>query len=238
MTEQLITHLASSIIWWLNYKSSVGRNYLFSEGSIKYPAAECLESLSEAEIKLEYSHPNLYMRRLDMLVESEDEEHAFEFKFINGSSTRSNSERKRIFNDLMRLKLFLEENRNGYFLICGKQDDFTHSFKKLVEDTDSYIDDYTYDTQPSNEASGFYNEWFSFDNNDPKREIGLHNAEENYETIYHDFINDYSKSYEKYASDELSLPNSLTTNLIFLSSDLPRSNLPNAYKIGIWEILQ
>ena len=33
-------HLASAIIWWLNYISAVGREYIIAESTLKIPATE------------------------------------------------------------------------------------------------------------------------------------------------------------------------------------------------------
>ncbi|WP_141491744.1 hypothetical protein [Longimonas halophila] len=91
MIEDHISHLASSINWWSNYKSAVGRNCLFSEGVIKFPATEYLETMDEVEIHLEYMHPKFRMKRLDIHIKDKDneEECTFEFKYIRDGSTRT-----------------------------------------------------------------------------------------------------------------------------------------------------
>jgi hypothetical protein len=128
------THLASSVIWWLNYLNAIGRGYVINESSIKYPVAEYLEkSISEKDnIKLEYTHPLLKKRSIDLYYKNDKEQIAFEFKYIQNGSTTKLSEKQRVFNDLLRLHYFLENGGDkAYFLICGKKDEFKNSFMEI-----------------------------------------------------------------------------------------------------------
>lgn len=100
----------------MSYTSAVGRSYVLAESSIKYPLAEYLERTNPENIKLEYNHPKLEKRRIDIYFKSSDDtETLIEFKFIKDKSTRSDDEKQRIFNDLMRLYLSLENGEQCYF---------------------------------------------------------------------------------------------------------------------------
>ncbi|MBL7759852.1 MAG: hypothetical protein JNK08_04065 [Sediminibacterium sp.] len=60
-----VNQLATAVMWWLSYTSAVGRNYVLSEGSIKFPASEYLEKSTIDELELEYGHPKLSRKRFD-----------------------------------------------------------------------------------------------------------------------------------------------------------------------------
>jgi hypothetical protein len=51
--EVNMSQLATAIMWWLSYTSAVGRNYVLSEGAIKFPASEYLERSNILDIQLE-----------------------------------------------------------------------------------------------------------------------------------------------------------------------------------------
>jgi hypothetical protein len=64
-----LIQLANAVQWWMSYTSAVGRSYVLAESSIKYPLTEYLERTSPNEIKLEYPHPKLKKRRIDICFE-------------------------------------------------------------------------------------------------------------------------------------------------------------------------
>lgn len=232
-----INHLASSVIWWLNYISAVGRGYVISESAIKIPAAEYLEKsiADSSDIQLEFNHPKLFMKRFDLYYKKRSIENAFEFKYIKNGSTLVQNEKQRIFNDLMRLFLFLDMNQKGYFLICGDQADFNLSFQKIKQST-SFIQPAALSTSVSAIQSGFYSEWFSFDIKYPQKLIDLTTSDTLYKAIYDDFEVNYATPYQKKTSNTLVLPSTITTKLIFLSQEISDSNIPQTTKIGIWEV--
>jgi hypothetical protein len=232
-------HLASAIVWWLNYISAVGREYIIAESTLKIPATEYLETYFRGNIDLEYNHPYLSQKRFDLHFKDEDNatESAFEFKFVREDSTRQLSERKRIFNDLMRLHLFLEHDKKGVFLICGNHLHFKTSFQNLNLNPRFPI--------PTSKVaaliqtgSGFFGEWFSFDYASPERTIDLDNADNSYKVIYDAFMNDYKDSYKQATGTALVRPNSIKTKLKFISEEMTASNLPQTLSIGIWEVIK
>ena len=127
-----VPFLASSVIHWMNYVSAVGRNYIINESTIKIPVTEYLE-VTGISPELEFGHPSFKQRRMDLKFKDSyaNIDYAVEFKYVKGDSTRDLAERKRVFNDLMRLHFFLDTDRKGYFLICGIQEDFKLSFENL-----------------------------------------------------------------------------------------------------------
>lgn len=171
------SQLAATIKWWLNYISSVGRNYILSEGSIKFPFAEYLERSNVKDIKFEYSHPCFLKKRIDLAFSdnktNSNQEYAYEFKYIKDASTKDPEEKQRIFDDLMRLFFYAESNssRKGFFLICGAQDEFVANFQRIrrYQAATRIRADFLSSVKFS--SAGFYTEWFSFDTSNPEKRI-------------------------------------------------------------------
>lgn len=221
--------LASAVIWWLNYISAVGRNYIINESSIKYPVAEYLEkSICEKNnIKFGFNHPVLFDRSLDLFYKRDDLETAFEFKFIKDGSTTSPGEKQRIFNDLMRL-FFLGPEQKGYFLICGIKSEFKNSFMEIKIPSDKSVP-----ISPK-VLSPFYEEWFCFNDTPKEKTINLNKSDSNYKEIYDKFFKDYKAKPGK----TMIRPDFIKTKMIFISQELIDSNIPENLRIGIWEVLK
>lgn len=231
-----IKKLGYAVMHWLSFKIVIGREYVLSESALKMPISEYLTQKGFDDIELEFSHPSLSKKRFDLCFSSKSNaENVFEFKYIRKSSTRRKDEKQRIFDDLMRLHLFISNsNTKSYFLICGLKDEFNTDFQKLSNNTQ-------YPTgrikgQVSEKSPSFYDEWFSFDERNPKKLIDLNSISTEYAGIYKDFFEDYKPSFFKKKKTILTMPNNITTRLVFLESDLDNSWQPAA--IGIWEILK
>jgi hypothetical protein len=236
-----IAHVASSVSWWLNYISSVGRNYIISESALKIPLTEYLEKSAVENIELEFNHPLFEMRRFDLhFKDSSDKlEKAFEFKYVKEDSTRSVPEKKRVFNDLMRLHFYMGAGKKVYFLICGNQDSFSISFEKLpIEPPRNYGTPKQKNVAAAVTLQRFYSEWFSFDLNNPTTTIDLTKKGTAHEEMYTSFESDYAQSYKNATNGKvLSNPASIKTQLVFLSEQFTNSNIPQTIRIGIWEVI-
>jgi len=239
MTQFKHSHLGSSVIWWLNYISSVGREYIFNESSLKFPVTDHLERYFRENIKVEYEHPCLKNRKIDLYYFDKENtvENAIEFKFVMEDSTRDAAERKRIFNDLMRMYLFLDTNKRGYFLICGNETDFKTSFKNLNLKPKFPVTP-AKAGRPIISNIDFYSEWFSFDEKAKDRTIDLSKQEPLYKTVYDSFKTDYNDSYRAATNNDINMPASIKTSLLYLSDDSTGNNIPQTMKIGIWEVLK
>lgn len=241
-----INQLATAVMHWLSYTSAIGRNYVLNEGAIKYPVCEYLERATrhEDDIMLEFGHPKLSMKRFDLFfIKKRSEKGVFEFKYIKNGSSRKSEEKQRIFNDLMRLHLFLSGKNKSYFLICGNQKDFVCDFQALklkLDDTNDnlFITPRFYNSLPKTiESKGFYTEWFSFDNNNPLKTINLESDNPEYRSIYNDFLKEHSTAYKIKTNRKLSLPKIIKTNLLFLTGNIEQTTiLFQPSKIGIWEV--
>jgi len=239
-----IKHLGSSIQSWLNYISSVGREFILSESSIKMPLAEFIGTkIADTDaVKLEYLHPNLFMKRMDLYykkkVNTDEFQTAFEFKYVKDASTIDNVEKQRVFNDLMRLHIFITNANiptNAYFLICGSQYEFDQSFQRILPPINN-IGPRTNTPVNLPKQAGFYTEWFKFDYKDPEQTINLSNNGSEHFGFYNDFFSKYETPYEKQMKKKLIRPNELKTKLIFISQDNEQIDVPEPMKLGIWEI--
>lgn len=249
MTKEFkVSQLGTALMWWLSYTTSVGRDYVLSESSIKLPLAEYLERSNVTGIVLEYGHPKLSKRRFDLFFQTKDtksnkQNNAFEFKYIKNSSTIKSDEKQRIFDDLLRLHLYLENDNNSYFLICGDQYEFSTNFQNIPTPKNSASNNYiTPKTINSvvqlNQSNGFYTEWFSFDISNPDKKIDLQNQNTEYKSIYDGFVSDYSNAYNKKTGLTLQLPKSITTQLVFLTqSNQHTTGISEPSKIGIWKVI-
>lgn len=243
--DLFVSQFAIAVMSWMNYISAVGRRFILSEGSIRFPATEYLGQLKADEVELEYSHPKLFRKRLDLFFKVPPEiELCFEFKYINNGSTRTAAEKQRVFIDLMKLYLCLGDKKRGYFLICGSQFEFTSSFQNIQVNPQSGIQNYILPKQRTNQpaktiSQGFYTEWFSFDRNKPQRLIDINNSTEEYSKIYNTFLFENNEPFKMRTGKDLKLPKRLITNLIFLSEDLSyNSKLFYPSKIGVWEVIK
>ena len=226
-----IHNLSQSLDWWLNFINSVGRNYIVSESTLKLPIAEFLETINKSDLELEYNHPEFSTRRIDLFFKDivNDKAIAFEFKYINQNSTLKKSEKQRILNDLMRLKLFPNNDKKTYFIICGNTDYFNSYFQRIkspskkltTQNNDRFI------------SYGFYNKWFSFDLKNPVRKIQLNHKNKNYNVLYKDFERVYLTPLNK---NNL-MPIYLETQLIYLSPDISIKYTLAGTKLGVWEVL-
>lgn len=203
---------------------------MIDESSLKYPVADYLTGLEIplANIQLEYSHPKLKKRNIDLITADNLKskiETAFEFK-IAKEVTRYDAEQKRIFNDLMRLYLIAKSNGSScYFLIVGTQKDFIQSFRSIVS-----IRPIT-NNHNLPIPMGFYTEWFKFMAGD-EQTFNVKNVSGNeYEKIYKAFFNDYKPKDE---SETLTPPDNIKTKCIAISA-LSRE-FPMPYVGGIWQI--
>ncbi|WP_333577331.1 hypothetical protein [Sphingobacterium sp.] len=242
-----IQQLSNAIQWWMNYHSSVNRSHVLAESSIKYPAVEYLQTSNSNEIKLEHPHPKLSSRRFDLhFKDISGNEIAMEFKFIKNGSTRNKAEKQRVFNDLMRLQLFIGEKKKGYFLICGSKNDFNTDFYNLQEKTESkntIISRKKFEEQinPTSDnilSTGFYSKWFSFNIRCPNKNIPIGDEEDFYREFYESFLQEYGLTYMNSTGISLELPKTLTTKLIHLHKEsIEKLNFNSPNVVAIWEVI-
>jgi hypothetical protein len=203
---------------------------MIDESSLKYPVADYLTGLELplVQIKLEYSHPLLKKRMIDLITTDATKkkiECAFEFK-ISANTTKYEAEQKRIFNDLMRLHMLHHTfGTEAYFVIAGSFSEFIQFFRSILT------------TKPASGTTslpveqGFYTEWFKFKASDTKVFDVKNASVKVYKDIYEAFLADYMP---KVDTNTLTLPNSISTKCIAISA-LSRE-YPTPYVCGIWQV--
>jgi len=231
MIEIDFDKLIHSVTYFLGYQEKIGRSFMVDESSLKYPVADYLTSLEMplANIQLEFSHPNLWRREIDLISTDQPDkklkqkiESAYEFK-ISRQNTKYEPEQKRIFNDLMRLFLIGKSNGSScYFIMAGTQKEYIQYFRSIP----------TKRPDPNNknlpEPQGFYTEWFKFKANEVKTFEVKNASVKVYADIYSAFQTDYKA---KDGKTTLDLPDKLTTKCVAISA-LSRE-FPTPYVGGI-----
>jgi hypothetical protein len=226
--------LIQSVTYYLSYQDKIGKSFMIDESSLKYPVAEYLSSLkiSLSSIRLEYPHPKLRRRQID-LVKLDDRKNgaidvAFEFKMAR-TSTRYESEQRRVFNDLMRLHLLkVDGSEHCYFMMAGKQDDFIQHFRSIVTKRPSSMG--AGEKRLPN-PKGFYTEWFGFKLGAVTEITVDSKMEEPYKSIYDNFLAEYKSKEEQ---SRLVLPRQIKIKCIAISA--LSVDYPTPYVGGMWEV--
>jgi len=257
MTSDLfLIHVGTALHSWLNYVSAVERGYVLSENSIIYPVSEFIGTKTSVdEIWLDRLHPNLSGKRLDLrffaMLDALPHEVAMEFKYARVGYTDGPSEKQRILDDILRLKIFTESksNRKAYFLICGDQIDFFKAFQSI--DWSTQIDK---DGRPYPQIMGideikdlgvvkpfgFYTNWFKFDPeaaaNDKMIDITINDNK----SVPVEFLEGFYKKYEGSFEDSMNRSkfetSKVRTRLVYLSDLSNLEGIKKQMRVGMWEI--
>lgn len=219
----IVANMGGAVEHWLGFQDKIGRSFMMNEDALKYPLADYLVNeggYNLTTISLETPHPNFSNRLMDLAVSDSNNQnqlkHSVELKLAK-STTRNQSERQRIFNDLMRLHLAnLVSNDTCYFIISGKTIHFQRDFRN-------------YELKGTN----FYSNWFSFSKGQTKSFNVSTETNTDYSTLYNSFVSKYSAKYQGQATNTLSLPNQITTTCEFITAF--RSQFV-PYMAGIWSV--
>jgi hypothetical protein len=214
--------MGGAIEHWLGFQDKIGRSFMMNEDALKYPLSDYLVNDGNIDIKsidLEKPHPNFSNRLVDVSVFdsiSKSLNNVFELKLAK-STTRNQSEKQRIFNDLIRLYLAnIVTGDKCYFIITGKSTNFIRDFQ-----------DYP------NTGNGFYKKWFAFVKGQSQSFNVATETDVNYLSIYQTFITKYSGSYQGTGGNVLTLPNQITTTCEFITG-FKATVVP--YMTGIWSV--
>ena len=120
--------LAQSIFYWLNYNSTVTKSNLLLESSVRFPLVECLERRIGAIVELEADHEVFDGLKVDFRYTLSNKDHYIELKFLHDYSNNP-QERKRYFDDLVRLALLGDEN---FFILCGNWEYLENRVKQFL----------------------------------------------------------------------------------------------------------
>lgn len=215
MTED---KMGGAIAHWLGFQEKIGRGFMMNEDAIKYPLSDYLVNdggCSINSIELERAHPNFSNRLMDVaIINNQQISNAFELKLAK-TTTRHQSERQRIFNDLMRMHLVTQVSTDKcYFIITGKSVHFQRDFKNLTDNTNL-----------------FYHKWFSFTRGQQNTFSVGTEVDVTYKTIYDSFVNKYSNTFQ--GNGQLQLPTQIRTTCEFITAYKPQF-VP--YMTGVWSV--
>lgn len=217
-----IANMGGALEHWLGFQDKIGRSFMMNEDALKYPLSDYLVndgSIDINSIYLEKPHPNFSNRLVDLSVFDNTNKalnNVFELKLAK-SITRNQSEKQRIFNDLMRLYLANIVTRDKcYFIITGKSANFQQDFRNYP-----------------NTGSSFYKNWFSFVKGQSLTFNVSSETNTDYLSIYNKFVTKYSGSYHGRGGTVLTLPNQITTKCEFITG-FKATLVP--YMTGIWSV--
>ncbi|HKC69869.1 MAG TPA: hypothetical protein VKG26_16655 [Bacteroidia bacterium] len=218
----IILNMGGAIEHWLGFQDKIGRSFMMNEDALKYPLSDYLVndgSINIKSIDLEYPHPNFSNRLVDLAISdaaNKQLNNLFELKLAK-STTRHQSEKQRIFNDLIRLHLANKvASDKCYFIITGKSVNFQRDFRDFP-----------------NVAPGFYRKWFSFVKGQSLTFNVATERAPDYQLIYNTFINEYSGSFQDGGANVLTLPSQITTTCEFITA-FKMQLVP--YMTGIWSV--
>ena len=133
-TNELIQQLAAAIHHWLSYVSLCTNSNLLAESSVRYPFVEFLERKCKTAVRLEEQHNDFPARHIDFCFENRNDFLAIELKYAS-KHTRGKAEKQRVFNDLVRLALMVNNKKStrGFFIMCGETKTFIANFMNIVD---------------------------------------------------------------------------------------------------------
>lgn len=213
---------------WLGFQDKIGRAFMMNEDALKYPLSDYLANSGGMHIntlEFELAHPDFSNRLIDLTITDNDSIHrnpndkiinAFEIKLAK-TSTRHLSEKRRIFNDLIRMSMARKHSTDKcYFIIAGKSNDFETNFRN-------------YET---NNQCKFYRKWFKFVKGQ-KATFNVSTENDNdYKTdIYDKFVDKYKERFT--GNTPLVLPKQITTKCEFVTA-FKSQYVP--YMAGVWSV--
>lgn len=178
--------IIEAICYWLGYQFKIGRDKFIHEASLRYPIADTITAtgVSINTIVLEQLHPIFKSKKIDLVIfdetvkepEAEKDDtklkEVYEFKLAKSETSKENKEEhQRVFDDIVRLAYYhLWKNKDCYFLMCGKYEDFKTYFvgqkSQIKKENDKFVVPIRKKTTNSNfdewKPEGIYKDWFGF----------------------------------------------------------------------------
>jgi hypothetical protein len=228
--------LAYSVSYWLSYQNRIGREFMNSESSLKYPIADFLTNLNTPinQIKLEEQHSLFEDRYIDVTIKENNETIcAFELKVTKYETTQK-KEKQRILNDLLRLYYMNRiYNTDSYFIISGEHQQFMSFFRSISKVSGQF--NIVPTTDNISDPIGFYTKWFKFsDKKDQFKKIIIKKeTDKNYKELYDEFLSTY-KLRNLSKLEKNSLPNYIMTECVAMTPIF--IGAPLSHLVGIWKV--
>ena len=163
-------NIATSLVYWLNYMSSICKEDIFKEEILRIPFSEYIERKLAGTISIE-----------EQLNEDNTDKHV-DFKYrvkynnliIKGvvevkyvqRLTRDKKEQKRYFDDLCRLAMVNGNGTSNLFVVFGPKQLFIQNLKRLVHGNKKQVS-YKRDSNIV-VPEGIYSQWLGFELNEQK----------------------------------------------------------------------
>lgn len=227
--------LAYSISYWLSYQNKIGRGFMNSESSLKYPIADFLTNLHNSvnNLKLEQQHFLFEDRYVDVILEENNKIYAFELKVAKYETTQKKG-KQRIINDLLRL-CFISRIRNAdcYFIMSGEHEQFMSFFRSVSKTGKRY--NILPTTASIGDPAGFYTRWFKFSaKKDRFKKINIKvETDKSYSDLYNSFLDAY-KLKGTSTIKKISSPNYIMTECVAMTPIIVNAPLSNL--VGIWKV--
>lgn len=184
-----IVNISRAVHYEMSYLNHVSKSKVLSESSFKYPAVEWLERQeSKGEILFEQRHPVFYRRKTDISWWEDDAFFCVEMKYVK-EATAGEAEQQRYFDDLLRLTHILLNTPSAHvcFLACGQAVNWMQCFQNLGAEAplgnmpaEPYVDD---KQKKIVKVHGIYSHWFSFDGDNPTKEVSTTENQDKYKTF-------------------------------------------------------
>ncbi len=234
----LVIDMARAVHYHLSYLNAVSRTESVAESCFRQPAIEYIERHPQLgySVFLEHRHPIYKYRRIDLswAKGNTDTPSSFmEMKYVK-VETAGEPEQQRYYNDLLRLASVLANNKESkcYFLASGQILNWEQCFINAYtpDESNKKIAETGTEKREPNKlmVKSVYNNWFSFDNNNPVKEVVISNDITRYK--------EFQKDYKKRTDVPKKNLKRFTTHLLWLSGNDP-TNLSDNTMTAIWEIV-
>ncbi|MDR1729484.1 MAG: hypothetical protein LBR52_02355 [Prevotellaceae bacterium] len=183
--DEKFNAIVDAVCYWLGYQFKIGREQLIHEASLRYPIADTITAKGIAinRIVLEKRHPIFKSKKIDLVIFDKDIQElaeiekddtnlkkVYEFKLAKSETGKEyDTEHQRVFNDVVRPTYYhLWNNKDCYFLMCGKYDEFKTFFvgqkNAIQQENRKNIVPLRQKTNPFEgwQPEGLYKNWFGF----------------------------------------------------------------------------
>lgn len=257
-SEFIPDQLGEAIFSWLNYMSYTADSNVLAESSVRYPLAEYIERKLHKKVLLEFKHPVVpqpdkgHPRMIDFVFSKNDEtinetigdnRIYMELKYLNSRYQNSN-EQQRVFNDIVRLALVSTPTNECYFILCGPTDDFETYIKGEASiQINNNKPTYQVSLGKGCKNSGrrkkkptVYSKWFGFKNDGKWKIIKKPKTQTNLKKYFNDFDREYNYNGAQKISSPITIPNTISTKLVYLMPDKTRSIIKKSMTVAIWQV--
>lgn len=162
--------VATSLVYWLNYMSSICKEDIFKEDILRIPFSEYIERKLTGNVSVEEQlNEENTNKHVDFKYRVKYNNHIIkgvvEVKYVQ-VLTRDKNEQKRYFDDLCRLALVNGNGTSNLLVVFGPKQLFMQNVKRLVHGNKKQVSYYRDNNRVVPE--GIYSQWLGFELNEQK----------------------------------------------------------------------